>query len=124
MPSKQPRPRDWNEQEAALLLEGLSTVLNKDVDRKHAVKYISLLLRSKAAIAGEKIDLRFRNEAGIELQMHILEKMLKAYPETASKSSAVFAQTIDLYYTNRSQFDKILAEAKEACLLNPDKPLL
>lgn len=106
------RPRGWNKYEAAILLEGLLDVLDKGAPRKEIIKRVSFDLREMARQQGEEIDEIFRNENGIFFQMESMESALKGYTATKKPATKLFTQVVNLYKTDRLEYDRILREAR------------
>lgn len=106
------RPRGWNKHEAAILLEGLLEVLDKSTPRKEIIKRVSFDLREMARQQGEEIDEVFRNENGIFFQMESMESALKGYTATKKPATKLFTQIVELYRTNKPEYDRLLREAR------------
>ena len=63
----------WSEHEQAVLLQALIDVLNHKIERKQAISEVSKRLRKEAELRGLEINVKFRNDNGISLQMNCLE---------------------------------------------------
>lgn len=107
MGKKQP----WNKYEAALLLDGYLETLQNALPRLRIIKRVSFELRQMAQNCGQEIDVIYRNENGISFQMRSMESAY--YGKTLVKpATQLFKDTVNLYRTNRENYERILKEAK------------
>ncbi len=102
--------RQWNEYEAAILLEGLLEIISDGADRKEIVRRVSSDLRKMAKNQGEEIDEIFRNENGISMQLSSIEYCYYHKPGGLTTSN-LFHKTVELYETDRQQYNNLLREA-------------
>lgn len=103
----------WNQFEAALLLEALLNVKEGRCQRKEAITIISKLFRNKAIRDKMPISDTYRNENGISLQLGAMD-----YAYTNGKCgikhvSKMFYEIVDMYYSNPQQFRYVLQCAKK-----------
>ncbi|WP_206458294.1 hypothetical protein [Anaerovorax sp. IOR16] len=105
----------WNKYETALLIEAYLKVENKEITRKDAICQMSNILRKMAKNIGIKIDRIFRNENGISLRMSEMQYLMTDCKKGLKKAvmSKLFQEMVELYRTNRTEFNKILTEAKK-----------
>lgn len=102
----------WSEHEQAVLLQALIDVLNHKIERKQAISEVSKRLRKEAELRGLEIDVKFRNDNGISLQMNCLE-----YAYTDGKSGLHVARgwyfdIVNTYRNDQDKFYKLLKEAR------------
>lgn len=100
--------------EAVLLLDAYLTAIATDQPMMQAVKQASSDLRKMALNNGAEIDDKYRNVNGISFQM---ERMKSSY--AGKTSTKLFTQIVALFRENRSEYDKILKEAK--AMVNGEK---
>lgn len=108
MPEKQ---RGWNKYEAVILLEGLLDVLNNGASRRDIIRRVSCDLREMAKAQGEIIDEIFRNENGISFQLQSMESAYKGFTVT-KPATKLFTDVVNIYQQNRTEYDKLLGEAR------------
>lgn len=102
----------WSEHEQAILLQALIDVLNHKIERKQAISEVSKRLRKEAELRGLEINVKFRNDNGISLQMNCLE-----YAYTDGKSGLHVARgwyfdIVNTYRNDQEEFYKLLREAR------------
>lgn len=104
----------WDKFEAALLLDTYLKVDRKEMTRENAVEWLSLFLRSRRARKGLPMDEKFRNRNGIKLQLEMMENVMTdgKFGLKGNKPAAVFYEAANLYHSNRPEYDRILAQAK------------
>ena len=107
----------WDKQETVLLIDAYLKIKNKQMSQREAVKEVSTLLRRRASLLGLTLDQTFRNENGISIQLHIIGGLIDETPSGLHSASKMFAEMVDLYKNNRSEFDKILIQAKGECTM-------
>ena len=101
----------FSEHEAALLLNYYLKVLSGEMERMPAVKACSKMLRDMAQNSGIIIDEIYRNVNGISFQMASMESAFQG--KTIRKpATRLFMETVELYRTNRTAYDKLLREAR------------
>lgn len=117
----------WNKYETALLIDTFWKI-EKEPDKRHPlIRDLSSDLRTMAKNEGIEIDDVFRNINGISMQLSPIGHAF--FPERPSLTTSVlFEEMVQLYKTNREEYDKVLQEArkkvgkgKEATLENMNK---
>lgn len=102
----------WNEHEALIIVDAFYQVKNGFLNRKCAVKNVSMELRRLAEIDGTVIDDIFRNENGISMQMATLEHIYTGGRNGLRSGSKLFRDVMQLYLEDPVLFQKKLMEAK------------
>lgn len=102
----------WDEYETALLIEACLKVDCGEVPRTQAVAELSKALRKRAIDKGIEIDEIYRNENGISMQMSKIQQIIHHKSESKWYISKLFLDMVEMYYSDRQQFDEILLEAK------------
>lgn len=102
----------WSEHEQAVLLQALIDVLNQKIEKKQAISKVSKRLRKEAELRGLEIDVKFRNDNGISLQMSCLE-----YAYTDGKSGLYvtcgwYFDIVNTYRNDQDKFCKLLKETR------------
>lgn len=102
----------WSEHEQAVLLQALIDVLNHKIEKKQAISKVSKRLRKEAELRGLEIDVKFRNDNGISLQMSCLE-----YAYTDGKSGLYvtcgwYFDIVNTYRNDQDKFCKLLKETR------------
>lgn len=110
---KKTRQPLWDEYEAVILLNALLAVRNGTMLRKDAAEEVSHSLRQRALSMGQEIDDRFRNVAGIEMQMGRMEYSLTNGEKGLNPSSELFKNVVKLYKEDQLGYRKLLREAKK-----------
>lgn len=103
----------WNKYEVALLVECYINVTQHNHDLEEELVRLSSELRAMAKNAGEQIDDVYRNLNGMHWQYRFI-KMAFENPDgiyASKKVSALFASVVEIYKTNKQEFNKILKEA-------------
>lgn len=103
--------KEWNQFEAAILLDNYTKHINGEFSRKEAIQKTSLELRTVAQRLGYKIDDIYRNINGITFQMHSMESAYKGYT-LLKPASKLFTEIVQIYKHDNGRFIKILKEAR------------
>ena len=103
----------WNQYEAALLLEALLNVKGGLCSRKDAVTNISKRFRNKAILDKRPISDTYRNENGISLQLGAMDYAYSNGARGIKHVSKLFYEIVDMYHLNPQQFKAVLQCAKE-----------
>ncbi len=106
---KQP---SWNQYEVALLIDAYMNIDKHPEKRKDVVIELSQLLRDIAISQGRKIDKTYRNTNGINLRLMELRFLFSNGKRGIANTSKLFASMVELFETERDQFNVILNEAK------------
>ncbi|MCM1514003.1 MAG: hypothetical protein NC090_03355 [Anaeroplasma bactoclasticum] len=102
----------WDKFESALLIEAFWKIENKKGNRNEILTKLSNDLRTRAIHLGQKIDDKFRNLNGVNIQLSNIA--LSFYPErSAMHRTAIFDTIAKIYLNDRNEFDRILSEAHE-----------
>lgn len=106
------RQPQWDQYEAALLLDYCIKVENGEITKGNAIEAVSALLRTRAHNKGIQIDDTFRNLNGITMQ---LSSMRNCYlrQENGLTISKLFRRVVDIYENDRVRFNEILQEETE-----------
>ncbi len=107
--------KQWNQFEAAILLDNYIKHINGEISRKEAIQKTSLELRTMAQCLGYEIDDIYRNINGITFQMHSMESAYKGYT-LLKPASKLFAEMVQIYKQDNERFIKILKEARKMLL--------
>lgn len=99
---------EWNRYEVALLIDYYQSFLHGKMSRKDAVSALSKRLRDRMIKLGMSISDTYRNENGIDLQMHAIENALSNGEEGPIKASRLFCEIADLYINNNAVYESIL----------------
>lgn len=110
---KKKRQPLWDQYEAAVLLAAYLDVQAGKLSRQDAIKRVSVALRRRAALMGYEVDDRFRNIAGITMQMRSMEFCATYGKHGLSNPSALFQETVRLYRTDREKYRKLLMEVQK-----------
>lgn len=103
--------KEWNQFEAAILLDNYTKHINGEFSRKEAIQKTSLELRTMAQRLGYEIDDIYRNINGITFQMHSMESAYKGYT-ILKPASKLFTEIVQIYKQDNGRFIKILKEAR------------
>lgn len=103
--------KQWNQFEAAILLDNYIKYINGKISRKEAIQKTSLELRSMAQRLGYEIDDIYRNIKGITFQMYSMESAYKGYT-LLKPASKLFAEMVQIYKQDKGRFIKILKEVR------------
>lgn len=118
-PSNRP-PRNFAKGETAILLNELIKVRELGKDRGEAIRCVSKKLRKKAVNAGYNVLEEYRDLRGIESQMRIMEAALEHRDLGSHGIPALFREIVDIYNTDRAEFERILKVALQDCCDNPE----
>ncbi|MBS5594069.1 MAG: hypothetical protein KHX08_01365 [Clostridiales bacterium] len=101
----------FTEHEAALLLDAYLTTIEGTASRSEAIRSCSAGLRRMAINNGIVIDDVYRNVNGITFQMASMESAYQG--RTIMKpATRLFSSMVEMYRSNREQYDEILKEAR------------
>lgn len=106
MAMRQPK---WNKYETALLIEAYWKI---KADRSQKGAIIAALSSSLREQASFEIDDTFRNENGINMRLGELDYLFSSGSIGLKNTSDLFREMVDMYQTNRSEYELILSEAK------------
>lgn len=101
----------WDKYEAAILLEAVLRIENKEESKNDAIERVSRQLRSMANNRGLSIDDTCRNTNGISMQMTAMKATAFDIDCKMKSHSKVFCEVVELYYTNKSEYNAILNQA-------------
>lgn len=102
----------WDKYETALLIEAWLNVEKGILTRQEAVALLSKSLRDRAVKNGTEIDDVFRNENGISMQLNNVQRLMQKQPDAKQHNTKIFIEMVEMYFTDRHQFDEILRVAK------------
>lgn len=102
--------KTWNKYEVALLIECYENIKNGE-DQKSALMQLSKDLRNMAILAGKKIDETYRNYNGMVWQYAYIKLAFNKGSYGTRRPTPLFVKMVDLYDSDRCEFDKILEEA-------------
>ena len=111
---KQPK---WDKYETALLIEAYWKTKEDRSQRSLIISELSSFLRQRVSF---EIDEIFRNENGINLRLGELEYIFSNGSSGVKNTSELFREMAELYLTRRSDFEKILNDAKSMSALALD----
>ncbi len=101
----------WDQYEAALLIDAYYRIENKKLDRKTAVKLISVELREKAKKENQEIDEIFRNTNGINMRFYEIQYIATGGKSGMKNTSTLFVDTVTMYAEEKKLFDEIYYQA-------------
>ncbi len=101
----------WDKYEAAILLEAVLRIENKEESKNDGIERVSRQLRSMANNRGLSIDDTYRNSNGISMQMTAMKATAFDIDCKMKSHSKVFCEVVELYYTNKSEYNAILNQA-------------
>lgn len=104
--------KQWNQFEAAILLDNYIKHINGEISRKEAIQKTSHELKTMAQCLGYEIDDIYRNINGITFQMHSMESAYKGYT-LLKPASKLFAKMVRIYKQDNERFIKILKEGEK-----------
>lgn len=109
----------WNEHEIALLVDTFEKVREGVISRNKAIVNLSIRLRNRMVLDGIAINERYRNVAGMNLQLLSLERSIDSTGNLIENNqlSKNFRAVYLLSKNARDMYHAILSEAK---LLYPD----
>lgn len=102
----------WEEQEALLLLEVYDLIQKNPEKKKELSEALSINLRRRANDNKLVIDDKFRNQAGINMRLLEIEKILHPDHNKFGNTSELFIRITDLYSNHRRTFLKKLTEVE------------
>ena len=102
----------WTKHEVALLIDACIKFDTTQRARTEVIKDLSQKLRELAIKNKIEIDDIYRNENGISIQFQLMHGLLHNEVSGLRNSSKLFVEMKDLYYQDKSQYDKILREAQ------------
>lgn len=102
----------WDQYETALLIDTCRRVEAGEIARKDAVCELSRTLRARAVERGQTIDSVYRNENGISAQLSKVERLMRRTPGAERHNTRLFVEMVEMFRTDREQYETILAEAK------------
>ena len=103
------RQPGWDKYETALLVEAYWKIKADRSKKGLIVATLSASLRKRAAF---DIDDTFRNENGINMRLGELDYLFSSGSIGLKNTSDLFREMVDMYLNNRSEYEKILSEAK------------
>ncbi|MGN0169203.1 MAG: hypothetical protein ACI39H_00390 [Lachnospiraceae bacterium] len=103
----------WEEPEALLLFDAYELIQNSPDKRKLIVSALSINLRRRAKDLKISIDDVFRNQAGINMRLLEIEKILHPESSGLSNTSALFRSIADMYINHRRTFLRKVREMEE-----------
>ncbi|MBQ8803652.1 MAG: hypothetical protein IJZ53_08475 [Tyzzerella sp.] len=104
----------WNKYEAAILLEAVIRVENKQEGRKEAIRRVSNMLRKMAISHGENIDEIYRNINGITFQFQSMEYSAFGKVSPTNKvGTKLFDEIVALRKNKPEEYKQILTYALE-----------
>ncbi len=105
--------RPWDRWEWALLLEAYEEIQKDPTAKMDILQKLSDTLRARAIRKGMKIDDTFRNLNGMKLQYEqVLYAMTGGQKGLKGNLSKVFAETQNIYLTDKDWFAMLLRKAK------------
>ena len=102
----------WDKYETALLIDLYLRIEGGVVDKAVGIRQLSKELRKRAIDAGIEIDDVYRNENGIIMQLGKIERLMTRREGATKHNTKIFVDVVELYFSNKDQFDLILNEAK------------
>ena len=102
----------WDKYEAVILIDALFRSLNGEMSRRTAAQMVSDELRQRALDQGKEIDEKFRNLAGIQMQMSNVEHVLTNGQKGFGNPSKIFVETVALHDQHPEEFNRLLLEAR------------
>ncbi len=108
--------KPFNKYEAVILLDYYLQYLNGTLSRKEAIQAISEELRELAQKQNIIIDDTYRNIKGIDFQIRRIESAYKGYTVSVP-ATKLFLETVELFKTNRRQFDMLLQEVRDMTIV-------
>ena len=102
--------KTWEKYEVALLIECYENIKNGE-DQKSALMQLSKDLRNMAIFAGKNIDETYRNYNGMVWQYAYIKLAFNKGSYGTRRPTPLFVKMVELYDSDRCEFDKILEEA-------------
>ena len=106
------RNRSWDKYETILLVEYSHKVNSGELPKARAVSILSAELRQRATSHGEEIDVSFRNENGISMQMTKMLAVIQHKQGTLSKPPQIFFDMAEIKEDCTCVYDVLLRIAK------------
>ncbi len=108
------KPAIWNEFETALLIEAFwQSESSSKSETEKIIQNLSDMLRQMAISQGKTIDNKYRNLDGIKMQMiNISQAFFPNRYNSERHISTIFERVVNIYKTDKDEFNKILAQAK------------
>jgi len=103
----------WDKYETALLIDAYQKYETGEITKNDAVSRLSHALRARAEKNGVEIDPIFRNENGIIMQWSIISDLINNNKCRLHGASKIFKDMVELYQSDKNEFEKILMEAKK-----------
>lgn len=109
----------WEKEEEILLVDLYYQISDLSMEeRKFRIKNLSFLLRKRAIILEVNIDDAFRNITGINMKLQNIAFIDTEGKFGLSSYSKIDVETVELFKTNRFEFDKILIEVRNKYMNN------
>lgn len=102
--------KTWDKYEVALLIDCYENIKNGE-DQKSALMRLSKDLRNMAIFAGKNIDETYRNYNGMVWQYAYIKLAFNKGSYGTRRPTPLFVKMVELYDSDRCEFDKILEEA-------------
>lgn len=102
--------KTWDKYEVALLIECYENIKNGQ-DKKNVLMRLSKDLRNMAILAGKNIDETYRNYNGMVWQLSYIKMAFNKQSYGIRRPSPLFVKMVELYNSDRCEFDKILKVA-------------
>ena len=102
----------WVIHEAAILLEEYLHYASGTITRKKAIESASSKLRRMAKAQGKRIDITYRNVAGITFQLASMESAYLGYTKL-KPATKLFTGIVYMYRTNLKEYRHLLCEAND-----------
>lgn len=106
------RQPNWDQYEAALLVEAYCKIKENKESRKSIIAELSATLRARAKAHGIVIDQTYRNENGISMRLGELEYLFSGGGVGLKNTSDLFREIVNLFSKDNAKFNKLLMEAK------------
>lgn len=106
------RQPNWDQYEAALLIEAYCKIKENRSSRKAVIAELSATLRTRSGKHGIAIDETYRNENGISMRLGELDYLFSGDGVGLKNTSDLFRQMVQLFTKDNIEFEKILMEAK------------
>ena len=103
----------WSEEEALLLLDAYDLICKNPMLRSEIVGALSINLRRRATDSGMSIDGVFRNNAGINMRLQEISKLIDPSSAGLTNTSALFRDMVDLFLKHRRTFLKKVQQVEE-----------
>lgn len=103
----------WNEEEAILLLDAYDLSVKHPELRSEIVCALSVNLRRMATDNGMKVDDVFRNNAGINMRLYEVAKIINPSAVGLDNTSSLFREMVALYTNHKRTFFKKVQQLEE-----------